>query len=240
MDIEKLEQLPSKQTKWEYLTEKIGTAWNKKRHYSKEKDIWRIAERVCKMFIGKKWDDAFAYYCKLVPKNTEHRYEAFCNRFNYQGRWSKQKWFIENGIIVYKPYTYSKTVTIKSLDYKTEYLHKETMRPIPSLYWIGNKKHLYTKEYIDKNYAYFITQGWEKTFSSRNDPTYKKLYKEQQDAIRKNNRILKKERKEKQYDMLSRSEMKMLEEKERNSIDIQRLGFDEATSFRNNSVYVKK
>lgn len=229
MDIEKLEQLPSKQTKWEYLTEKIGTAWNKKRHYSKEKDIWRIAERVCKMFIGKKWDDAFAYYCKLVPKNTEHRYEAFCDRFKTWGYRRWDVWFVENGIIVYKPYIRPKTITIKSLDYKTELLHKETLTPLPQFYWIH--KNL-TREYIDKNYAYFITQGWEREFSSKNDPTYKKLYKEQQDQIKKSERLRKKQREEMQYDMLSTSERKLLEEKERNSIDIQRLGFDEVTSFR--------
>lgn len=237
MNIEELEKLPSKQTKWQYLTEKIGSAWNKKRHYSKEKDVWLIADRVCKMFIGKKWDDAFSYYCKLVPKDTENRYEAFCNRFNNQKRWYKTVWFVEDGIIVYKPHIRPKTITIRSLDYKTELLHKKTLTPLPEFYWIYRNLN---KEYIDKNYAYFIVKGWEKTFSSKNDPLYKKLYKEQQDAIRKNNRILKKEKEQIQYDMLSRSERKMLEEKEKNSIDIQRLGFDEATSFRNNAIYVKK
>lgn len=238
MNIEKLETLPSRQSKWQYLSEKIGTAWNRKSHYSKQKDLWLIADRVCKSFIGKKWDDAFAYYCKLVPKGTENRYEAFCSRFNSIPRYRRwEEWFVEDGIIVHKPYIRPKTITIRSLDYKTELLHKETLTPLPQFYWIH--KNL-TKEYIDKNYAYFILKGWERTFSSKNDPTYKKLYKEQQDAIRKNDRLLKKEKEEKEYDMLSRSEIKMLEEKEKNSIHIQRLGFDEATSFRNNSVYVKK
>ena len=71
-----------------------------------------------------------------------------------------------------------------------------------------------------------------KEFSSKNDPQYKKLYKEQQDAIKKNDRLFKKEKEERQYEMLSQSDIKMLEEKEKNSIVIKKHGFDEITSFR--------
>jgi hypothetical protein len=233
MNIEKLEELPHRETKVEYLTRKIGSFWNRKRHYSKIKDIYVIADRVCTIYIGKKWDDAFSYYCKLVPKNTEDRYEAFCYRFNLKRRYAynSQRWFVEDGIIVHKPYTRPKTIKIRSLDYKSEFLNKDTKRPLPEFYWMSNK-HKYTKKYIDENYAYFITQGWEKTYSSRNDPEYKRLYKEQQDRKRKNQRIIDKQKEERQYEMLSQSDKKILEEKERNSIVIQKHGFDEITSFR--------
>lgn len=231
MNLEKLEVLPKKQNRWQYLTDKFGSIWNTRLDYKDGSyDVYKIADRVCKAYIGKKWDDAFSYYCKLVPKNVKNRYEAFCNRFKPNRRFRYDEWFVEDGIIIHKSYTRSKKITIRSLNYKTQLLHKQTHKPLPTFHWIYNKK--YTSEYIDQNYSYFIVEGWEREFSSKNDHIYKRLYKEQQDYIKKESRIFEKQKEEKQYELLSLTEKKILEEKERNSIDIDRLGFDEKSSFK--------
>lgn len=80
MNLEKLEELPKKESRKEYITRKYGDMWDLRRfdhpwyRSDKNDDPQVIAKRVIKKYLGKSFDDAFSYYCTLVKK---HEHDEF-------------------------------------------------------------------------------------------------------------------------------------------------------------------
>lgn len=190
---------------------------------------WKIVERVCKKFKGKNFNDAFAHFCTLVPKYQQC---IFIEEFEFNSYYYRRTgwgWYIDdNGNIQYKGPKRDKTVLFRSYDFEKEDIYA----PVPR-----NEHHLRKKrdwwgnpngEYL----GYKVTKGFERRFSSTNDPTYRRLSAEYRDRKRKDDRARKKYMREKVF--IFKTEEELWEEMERfnNSINIERHGFDEETSFR--------
>ena len=84
VDSEKLDNLPFKASRKEYITEKYGDMWNIHKFdipwycSNKTKTTWFILKKVIKKFKGKSFDKAFSYFCKLVPYYKQYE---FCDYF---------------------------------------------------------------------------------------------------------------------------------------------------------------
>lgn len=226
IDIEKLDALPKRQGRKERIVEILGSMHNMRDPVDEENDPWKIAGRVAKAYIGKNWDKAFSYYCKQVPVGRRWRYEAFMRLFNGYYRWNSDKWGIDkNNCITFTPYKRNKRIIFYSIDYRTELFHKVTGAKRSDYYWAK-------KTYKDSDYEYRIVQGWEKEFKTRKDPEYIRLSAEKKQMKARMQREFQKQEEQRYFDMLTRNERKLLEEKEKNSQVIQAHGFDETISFR--------
>lgn len=220
-NLEKLEELPTKESisrnkdRWSYkpkVYHNIG-------HYS----LYTLIDRVCKMYLGKHINEAFSYYCKLVPK---YQQKFFHKNF---GNKRYGTYLIENDIIILNPrYTQKKIYKIYSDDYKIGYKY------------IGKDHKL--KGYIAKEVPYFrdkneyetvVISGHIQYFESRKDPRYVKYHSEKQKKYRRELREKCKEDKLRQYNFLTKSEQQLILDKESNDIKIIKHGFDLVTSFRN-------
>ena len=130
--------------------------------------IWDRVDYILRKYEGKSFDKAFSHFCRQVPV---YQQSHFLDKFEPKRRYSrKPQWFVDKqgNIQEHKPKKQPKTVVFKSLDWKTEFLHKVT-------------KVAY-KGWPDPNpeadYAWYVTKGWEQEFSSANDPKYKQLMAE--------------------------------------------------------------
>lgn len=159
--------------------------------YHPVKGIWpytRVA-RICQEFTDKSFDDAFAKYCKQVPKHQQY---IFLEYFDTK-KWSN--WEEVNGIIKSTKEKRPQKVMFRSIDFKSEYTY-ETYT-----YERGGKK------YTSTRYAgYKVIEGWEKEFSSRFDPEYRKLFCEKQSKLRKQAREKALEDKNHTYCFLTKEE----------------------------------
>lgn len=259
-NIEKLEELPYKESKREYFIRVHGSTWDRKDHYSKERSPYRIARLILENNIGKSFDLAFHYYCSKVPKHEQHYFLGyFRDIFRYN------EWYVDkNGNIQYNKWKRNPIYSIKSEDYKTEERHKVTGHkkdhffpilkfPEPEKkHWIENKiiayeycgvetwdRPRYTIPRYKRYYAQksdfeiVIVQGWIKIFESRNDPEYRKLTAEKIKADKKKKRDRKKPNDEWYNSYLIKDKERREREEEENKIKIISHGFDLKTSFRN-------
>lgn len=134
LDISEIDELPSRSKlnfswysrKWEYRRRTINGV-----------SIYTICQRVIDNNIGKSFDLAFCYYCKLVPKRDQY---LFLNEFSQTKRRSKDSNYLidENGLIQINESSYyfkhlrkiqqktKEKLYITTSDYKTEKVHIET------------------------------------------------------------------------------------------------------------------
>ena len=83
-----LDSLPKKESRKAYLTKKHGDMWNLHHfdhswHRSDKNDyVWVKVKRVIKKYMGKSFDEAFSYFCTLVPK---HEQSEFLKEFEKEG-----------------------------------------------------------------------------------------------------------------------------------------------------------
>ena len=77
------ENLPFKASRKEYITNKFGDMWNIHKfdhpwHRSdKTKSPWFILDNVIKKFKGDIYDNAFSYFCKLVPYYEQSKFHDY-------------------------------------------------------------------------------------------------------------------------------------------------------------------
>jgi hypothetical protein len=252
LDIEKLENLPYKEGRKAYLTNKYGSLYNvfDYRRTNKEKSAYVIADRIIETNIGKSFDMAFSYFCTKVKKHEQY---IFLNQFLNYSSYNWKNYIVDgNGYIQFCGYVRPKKSSfIYSKDYKTEKVHKELnikfdkfnpiyKKEIKTRTWLNSlgetmsysyksrEKLLYYqyKHYKaqEKDFHEVIIQGWVKEFESKKDLEYKRLKREQIKAS-------KKEHKNKYFKKLSDVEMrtilkaKKLKEKEETRIKLEAKGF---------------
>ena len=93
---EKLENLPFKASRKEYITEKYGNMYdcNFDRPWynsDKNKSPWFILKNVIKKFKGDSFDNAFSHYCKLVGYKDQ---EIFIKYFFPKSQWRFEEDFV--------------------------------------------------------------------------------------------------------------------------------------------------
>jgi hypothetical protein len=261
-DLEKLENLPNRESRWQYLTRKYHNIYNvlDYRRYNKCKAPWRIADIVLENNIGKSFDLAFSYFCKKV-NNQQHLYHYFLSNFTNR-RWYIYYFTDEKGNIQkYEKEFPKKKLTIYSEDYKSEIRHKitghkkEDFEPIYSLketkwynsihlikdkllyYEYGAKPYNLRPQYVrykatDKDFENITVSGKCFEFNSKNHYLFKRLTSEKEKRKRKENREIERKKKEIQYNFLTKSELEQKVNKQENDIKIIKHGFDLETSFR--------
>lgn len=183
--------------------------------------------------IGKSFDQAFSKYCSQVPKYQQKYFlKEFENDITYRGlRWDHY-YIDDNGLIqIKKAKRNKKAIYFHSDDYKTAKLHKVTLAPYPSDFWDKRLKYI-----NEKDYAYFIIEGYEIEFSSKKDPLYKRLTVDQRKRKKSIYRQYLQQKNEKLNELIKRDyqfqKQEELKEKEKDRLKIEANGFDYYTSFR--------
>lgn len=202
--LEKLETLPLRESRKEFLTRKHGDMWDLPRfdhpwHRSDSNDIPSVkAERIIKKYMGKSFDKAFSEYCKKVEIYEQRE---FLDLFQDRRYYSADYKIDSQKRIQLNPDRYQrkkKPIYFRSFDYEEGYYNIVTKEIIQSPRWW---------EYKNDNHIRVIIKGFEKTFDSKKDPEYQRLQAEKEKAQRRNDRLLKKEKKEKAYSFLTRKEL---------------------------------
>jgi len=208
-NLEKLETLPIRESRKEFLTRKYGDMWNlscfdHSWYRSDSNDIPSVkAERVIKKYMGKSFDKAFSEYCKKVEI---HEQREFLDLFKDR-RWYYADYMIDSQKrIQLNPDRYikkKKSIYFRSFDYEEGYYNIVTKEIIKSPRWW---------EYKNDNHIRVIIKGFEKIFESKKDPEYQRLQAEKEKAIKRNERLLKDQKKNKQYCFLTDEEKKLKNE----------------------------
>lgn len=208
ISIEKLESLPTRLSRKAYITEKYGNMWDLPRfdhpwHRSVKGEYPYVkAERIIKKYMGKSFDKAFSEYCEKVELFEQKEFlDLFKDR-----RWKYADYMIDSQKrIQLNPERYQNKkypITFRSFDYQLGYydtIRKEFITE-PNRYWYYNLKD-------DKRYIRTVMSGFEKTFESKKDPEYQRLQAEKEKAIKRNERLLKEQKKNKQYCFLTDKEI---------------------------------
>jgi len=187
---------------------------------------WRRIDYVFTKFIGKPFDDAFAYYCKQVPVYQQHKFleeiDPTIDRY-IRVSYPNDFYIDEKGLVRKRPvkkYMYGggPPYEVKSVDYVGEKRHKVTGKVLVEERWRTtlpvNWKKLYpgktewqADELYKKEFVEVCTQGWIKFFDSKNDPEYIRLSEDVRKQHRKLNREKAKEDAKKAYNFLSKQEI---------------------------------
>lgn len=203
LNIEKLDTLPLKEARRESLTRRYGDMWNTRfDHYwmrsSSDQYYWVKAKRVIKKYMGKSVDEAFSYYCTLVASHEQKEFfRDFVNTLDQTNEYiiddkrniqiNPNRWRNKKNPVVFR-----------SFDYKLGYydiIEKEFVRDA-SRYW----------QYLDSGrYIRTVVTGFERTFESKKDPEYQRLQAEKVTAEKRNARLLKQSKKQKNYCFLTNS-----------------------------------
>jgi hypothetical protein len=195
--------------------------WHKVGNYSP----WTIAERVIENNIGKPFDNAFSYYCKLVPI---YQQEVFLREFNLgRQHYSHLDYCIdEEGLIQRNrdKTKYKGPYTFYSSDYKVEEQHIGTGHVRQKLLWWrkDKKQHLYVN---------VVVSGFSETFESKRDRRFIRLKAEKYREYLRERKAIKKRPDINEHDFRRILKEKELKEREENLIKILKHGFDPLTSF---------
>jgi hypothetical protein len=183
-------------------------------------------ERICEAFIGKQYSKAFSKYCSEVPIYQQHFFAK-----EFENNWRNKNWpyyYVDKqgNIQKHKGTKQPQKVYYYSDDYRTELRHKDTGAPKPGFAW------MYKNKYKEEDYISYVVEGYYIEFKSKKDPEYIRLTRDQAKRKAKAAREAEKEKAEKAYSFISKSEKEIEEEKAKNKITIERKGFDYAKSFR--------
>jgi hypothetical protein len=189
---------------------------------------WTIAERVIENNIGKPFDEAFSYYCKLVPVYQQN---VFLEEFNLGRQYYRHLDYRidEEGLIQRKRdrNKYKGPYTFYSRDYRVEERHIETGKLKPEDRWWSKKYKV-----DDSMYVKVVASGFSETFDSKKDRRYKRLTAEKYKEYLRNCKARKKRPDINEHDFRRILKEKELKEREENLIKILSHGFDPVTSFR--------
>ncbi len=222
-------------------------------YYNADTNPYKICEYILNNNIGKSFNLAFHYYCKLVKKYDQH---IFLEKFQDKNHWKYNPWSLdENNNIVFINWREPKKYYFYSEDYKTELRHKITghakkeFNPKYSYKYHERYKHKYRTEKIeyynyknrykaqDSDFEPIVVSGFEMKFESKNDSRFKKLNAEHQSKLRKRQREADRLKKQIEYSFLSKTEIELKKEKQLNLQKIISHGFDPELSFRTNKIY---
>lgn len=215
-----------------------------------------IAKRVIKKYLGKSFDDAFSYYCTLVPKYMQH---IFLEEFQPLRRsWYRQAYYINSDKIICENKSNRRKrypLIVQSPDYTFVEIHKVT----------GHKKSDFKPIYAEGKYTYYHIKplyyeygtdtfhmkplserytakeddfvkrtltGWKREFYSRNDPYYKRYKRIANQLWKKKHEADRIEREQKLQEALRLKEEELKLKKLQNETKIIKHGFDPITSFR--------
>lgn len=84
----------------------------------------------------------------------------------------------------------------------------------------------------EEDFETIVVSGWIKYYNSKQDPEYKRYKREKRKYNSKTTKQKRIEQAEKAYSFISQTELQLKKEKELNTYNIARLGFDPITSFR--------
>ena len=184
-NIEKLENVPKRESRKEYITRKYGDFWNLRRfesHYISDKNDnpWHIISTILKGSIGKNIDKVYSKVCKAIRSQDKDTFKWF---FGNRGRYYIDK----NKCIQLNPIQKkSKKVTFYSHDFKYGYVPKKEFHK--KYLWIDDG-YLDNIRWFRKNdFERIVVSGFSKTFSSKNDPEYIKLVTEERKRRKKEER----------------------------------------------------
>lgn len=223
IDIEELDNLPTKLGRKEYLTEKFGNMWRLQRFdyhtlSDKNDDYWVIMHRIFKEFLGKSVDEAYSKYCKKVKFYEK---EWFWKEFR-EDNWRTPQYIIDvNKNIQLNPHRRQKRkkIIFRSLDFKTGYYDTVARKTITETH--------YWKDYDAPRYIRQVVSGYEKEFDSRQNREFKRLVAEKQKAIKISRKRDDKERKQKEYSFLTKEEIAVQESRKTDVLKRDRKGFDD-------------
>lgn len=218
MNIDKLENLPKKESRKEYITRKYGDMWNLRRfdHPWSRSDSndypWVKANRVIKKYLGRSFDKAFSEYCRKVKL---HEQDEFLRLFRGT-RWHEPDYLIDSQKrIQFNPNRYKgrkRDIIFTSADYKIGYYNTidKTTISLDDIHRQSARSRIGWNEYYyqtDKRYVQVVISGFKKTFKSEEDVEYQKLMAEKVKALRKEKRLRKKAHKDKKYIFLTAEEI---------------------------------
>lgn len=236
IDLDKLDNLPLRESRKQYMVRKHGNLRNlNKWSYncklsSKSVDPWFITNNIVKKFIGNDFDKAYSYLCTKLPYYKRHWFTGNIGNGKYD------KWLIDdNNCIQYNPnYYYIKTKPTKkiyfiSIDYTEGWYIKKsrlymTDYEFKSIYWSLNYKDPKLFEHVAIK---VVLNGLCKEFDSKKDKEYIRLSKEKQKQIKYYKKLNKKLNKQKIYSFLTKEEEQLKQEKELDIIKRDSHGFDE-------------
>jgi hypothetical protein len=225
----------------DFPIEKIDR-WNNKGCNHKVYDYYPydIAYRIAKTFINKPFNDAYSHFCKKVPI---YQQREFFDVFNHRYSQSKYYSIDEEGIIRYTKENRPKTVSIKSPDYRVEYVHKvnnmnkrlfkKVSHTFFTYYIYSGTRYSPSCVATDTDFKPVVVSGYMQEFSSKNDYRYKRYNTEQTKRSRLERKKRKKYNAEIAYCMMTKDEIKLKELGALDELKILSHGFDLKTSFRN-------
>lgn len=192
--------------------------------------VWKIIRRVLKHFTGRHINEAFSYFCKLVPKHQQYFIlDELKPRYRF---WYTSDYILDdNGIIIHNSRE-RKKVIYYSEDYETQYQHKVNHTFIhKSDYRNGCIVKGWTNrvEINKDDYELVIVSGWCKEFEYRTDREFCRLMAEKAKRHKRSCKAYNKERKAKAYCFLTQDELVVKKSKIEDLHIRDRHGFDETT-----------
>jgi hypothetical protein len=185
---------------------------------------YKWARRVLRKYVGKSYNEAFAYFCTLVP---DYQQKFFIEELKLsQGYWTPDnKYTIDDeGIIRIIPKdSNTGPVTFFSYDYAIGYRNRRTGE-------LATTKDRYVSIYPER-YDKAVVAGYTKEFESNKDREYIRLMKEKTKLKNLDDKKKKKEKEKVDYSFISFQEEQKKREMEVDLMKLKKHGFDEI-SFR--------
>ena len=190
------------------------------------------ARRVIKKYVGKTYEEAFEYFCTLVP--------------DYQQKWFHQEFVLSRGwwtptdkyelddnniIRIVEKETKKGPFIFESYDYKVGYKNNRDKRIyIPKNKWDRSWEMSYIKDHPEK-YTEFVVSGYKKEFESDKDREYIRLMKEKNKLRKLDGKNKKKEKEKVAYSFLTKEESERRANYERDlaidKVKVQKHGFND-------------
>ena len=161
------------------------------------------ARRVLRKFVGKTYDEVFAYFCTLVP---DYQQKYFIEELKLsQGYWTPDnKYVVDEGIIkIVVKEAKNGLIVFESYDYKIGYKNKrDGSITVPSGRWQNGDEMRYINAY-PRRYTKVIVSGYTKEFESVKDREYIRLMKEKTKLKKLDEKKKKKEKEKVDYSFIS-------------------------------------
>jgi len=187
------------------------------------------ARRVFKKYVNQPYEEAFAYFCTLVP---DYQQKWFKSEFDVsRGWWTPYDQYTldeDNIIRVMEKKQKKGPVTFESFDYKIGYKSKKSGSIIvPKNNWDTRR---IIKDYPGQ-YVEVVISGYIKEFESDKDREYIRLMKEKAKLKNLDKKNKKKEKQKIAYSFLTKEEVQRKAEISTDLIKVKKHGFDKE-SFR--------
>lgn len=185
-------------------------------------NVYKLIGYILDANIGKSFDLTFSYYTKKTRGMRDNHYWFFNN---FEGRYPYYE-VDEQGLIqkIHSNHRYRQRTALKdfkSFDYREEIVHRETGEIWEPCYF---KK-------PDYNWETKVLSGYVIPMVQPNSNQWRRLTAEKNQASKRNERLLKKQKQEKEYCFLTKSEIELISSRIDDQENLERHGFD-SESFR--------